>query len=142
MNDDFLILLTEDDEAAANLIQMNLKRAGVKNIQWVKNGQEALQFLRSDGADRIEHIFMLLDINMPVMDGIETLRLIKNDDSLKKVPIVMLTTTDNPEEVEKCYQLGCNFYVKKPVDYKAFMSTVKDIVSFAKVCILPQVPKV
>lgn len=141
MNDDFLILLTEDDEAAANLIQMNLKRAGVKNIQWAKNGKEAIDFLRGESAKSLSQVFMLLDINMPVMDGMETLKIMKNDESLKTIPVVMLTTTDNPHEVEACYDLGCNFYIKKPVDYKVFMSTVKDIASFAKVCILPGVGK-
>jgi CheY-like chemotaxis protein len=141
MNNDFLILLTEDDEAAANLIQMNLKRAGVKHIKWAKNGQEALEYLRGEGKEEIHRIFMLLDINMPVLNGMETLKVIKSDTMLKVLPVVMLTTTDNPEEVEACYELGCNFYIKKPVDYKVFMATVREIASFANVCILPQVPK-
>lgn len=141
MDNDFLILLTEDDEAAANLIQMNLKRAGVKHIQWAKNGQEALDYLRGEAKANIHRVFMLLDINMPVLNGMETLRIIKEDTILKVLPVVMLTTTDNPEEVKECYELGCNFYVKKPVDYKAFMSTVREIASFANVCILPQVPQ-
>ena len=141
MDNDFLILLTEDDEAAANLIQRNLKRAGVKHIQWAKNGQEAIDYLRGEGKADIHRIFMLLDINMPVLNGMETLKIIKKDSTLKVLPVVMLTTTDNPEEVKECYELGCNFYIKKPVDYKVFMSTVREIASFANVCILPQVPK-
>lgn len=141
MDNDFLILLTEDDEAAANLIQRNLKRAGVKHIQWAKNGQEAIDYLRGEGKADIHRIFMLLDINMPVLNGMETLKIIKKDPTLKVLPVVMLTTTDNPEEVKECYELGCNFYIKKPVDYKVFMSTVREIASFANVCILPQVPK-
>lgn len=141
MHNDFLILLTEDDEAAANLIQMNLKRAGVKHIKWAKNGQEAIDYLRGEGKANIHKILMLLDINMPVLNGMETLKIIKNDDFLKVLPVVMLTTTDNPVEVEACYNLGCNFYIKKPVDYKVFMTTVREIASFASVCILPEVPK-
>ena len=141
MDNDFLILLTEDDEAAANLIQRNLKRAGVKHIQWAKNGQEAIDYLRGEGKADIHRIFMLLDINMPVLNGMETLKIIKKDPTLKVLPVIMLTTTDNPEEVKECYELGCNFYIKKPVDYKVFMSTVREIASFANVCILPQVPK-
>ena len=140
MDNDFLILLTEDDEAAANLIQMNLKRAGVKNIKWAKNGREALDFLQGEGKEKIHRILMLLDINMPVLNGMETLKIIKNDEILKVLPVVMLTTTDNPAEVKACYDLGCNFYIKKPVDYKVFMNTVREIASFASVCILPEVP--
>jgi CheY-like chemotaxis protein len=142
MEEELLILLTEDDEAAANLIQMNLKRAGVKNIKWAKNGKEAIDFLRTLKGNEPERVFMLLDIKMPVMNGFETLKVIKNDERLKKLPIVMLTTTENPEEVEQCYKLGCNFYIKKPVEYKVFMSIVKDIASFARICILPKVSEI
>ena len=140
MNDDFLVLLAEDDEAAANLIQMNLKRAGVKRIHWAKNGQEAVDYLKKHLImEEADNVLFLLDIKMPVLDGFETLKYVKGNAEMRKVPIIMLTTTDNPFEVEKCYSLGCNFYIKKPVEYKKFVVTIKSVVDFAKLGILPEV---
>ncbi len=138
MNSDFLVILTEDDEAAANLIKMNLVRAGLKRVYWAKNGQECVDFL-GDKQNLVEnpHIIILLDINMPVLDGFDSLKRIKSSSTLKHIPVIMLTTTDNPQEVEKCYRLGCNFYIKKPVEYKAFMESLKSIANFAKICVLP-----
>jgi CheY-like chemotaxis protein len=138
VNKDLLVILTEDDEAAANLIKMNLSRAGLKNIHWAKNGKECIDFLSvSKNLKENPHIIVLLDINMPVMDGFDTLKKIKNESKLKHIPVIMLTTTDNPQEVNKCYELGCNFYIKKPVEYKAFMESLKSIANFARICILP-----
>lgn len=137
MNNDFLVLLTEDDEAAGNLIQINLKRLGASNIVWKKNGRESLDYLRSLGQSEVTEIIILLDIKMPVMDGFQVLKELKQDSVLKQIPIVMLTTTDNPEEVEKCYSLGCNFYIKKPVEYRELTEKLKAFMNFAKICVLP-----
>jgi len=133
-----MFLLTEDDEAAANLIQMNLKRGGAKSIHWAHNGKQALEYLSEHLKEKdAQKIIVLLDIKMPVMDGFETLKRIKNNELMKKVPVIMLTTTDNPQEVEKCYDLGCNFYIKKPVEYKKFVETIKSVVDFTGLGILP-----
>ena len=137
MSKDLTVILTEDDEAAANLIKMNLKRAGLSDIHWAQNGKECVDFLASIQDWKNKRFIILLDINMPVMDGFDTLKIVKNHDIYKCIPVLMLTTTDNPEEVEKCYKLGCNFYIKKPVEYKAFMESLKSIADFAKICILP-----
>ena len=101
MNENFLILLTEDDDAAANLIQMNLKRLGAKNILWKQNGKEALDYLNSSFVEG-EEVIILLDIKMPVMDWFQLLQQVKGNSKYKNIPVVMLTTTANPEEVEKC----------------------------------------
>ena len=137
MNDDFLILLTEDDDAAANLIQMNLKRHGASNILWKKNGKEAWDYLNTSFVEGVKEVIILLDIKMPVMDGFQLLKQVKENNRFKNIPVVMLTTTDNPEEVEKCYSLGCNFYIKKPVEYRELTEKLKAFLNFAKICVLP-----
>ena len=138
MTSDFLILLTEDDEAAASLIQMNLKRLGAANIEWKKNGKETLDFLSAGSHKKYSKTLILLDINMPVMDGYELLKKVKGSSEFKNMPVIMLTTTDNPEEVDKCYSLGCNFYIKKPVEYKELTEKLKAFMNFARICVLPQ----
>lgn len=137
MSDDFLVLLTEDDDAAANLIKMNLKRLGASHILWKKNGRETLDFLNSGSLSEYPQPIILLDIKMPVMDGFQLLAEVKKKPEFKNIPVVMLTTTDNPEEVEKCYDLGCNFYIKKPVEYKELTEKLKAFMNFAKICVLP-----
>lgn len=137
MNEDFLILLTEDDDAAANLIQMNLKRLGADKILWKKNGRETLDFLKSGSLADYPQPIILLDIKMPVMDGFQLLAEVKKNPLFKNIPVVMLTTTDNPEEVDKCYDLGCNFYIKKPVEYRELTEKLKAFMNFAKICVLP-----
>jgi CheY-like chemotaxis protein len=124
------ILLAEDDEGHAYLVQTNLKRAGVVNdITHVKDGQEALDFIhrRGDFAEREggQPLLMILDINMPRIDGVEVLAQIKNTPATASLPVIMLTTTDDPREIERCYQLGCNVYITKPVAYEDFVEAVK-----------------
>src|SRR5437660_1023001 len=104
----FTILLAEDDDGHARLIQRNLRRAGIVNeIKHVQDGQEALDYLRCEGpfASRVPNgpLLLLLDINMPRVDGVEVLGRIKADPRTAASPVVMLTTTDDPREVERCY---------------------------------------
>lgn len=134
------LLLIEDDIAAAKLIMINLKRAGITSIIHAKNGAEGLKELKKlltkkKSLDN-NKIIVLLDIKMPVMDGIETLTIIKSKESLKKTPVIMLTTTDDPREIRKCYELGCNFYLRKPVDYKDFVNALNKLADFVTVCTL------
>jgi CheY-like chemotaxis protein len=124
------ILLAEDDEGHASLIQRNLNRAGVRNeVVRVKDGQEALDYIRCQGAyagrPRTGRLVLLLDINMPRIDGIEVLRQLKLDPTTAKHPAIMLTTTDDPREVARCYQLGCSVYITKPVQYETFAEAVQ-----------------
>ncbi len=138
-----VIIITEDDDGHALLINKNLKRSGIGNeIIHFKNGKEVLDFLfqRGDGQHRKKGVpyLMLLDINMPEIDGIEVLKQIKQDDELKKIPTIMVTTTDNPIEVEKCYELGCNVYITKPVDYDKFIDAIKRLGLFIMVVEVPR----
>jgi CheY-like chemotaxis protein len=133
------IVVVEDDDGHATLIERNLKRAGLSNpIVRLRDGQEALDYFFGNGtqarfqaadADAV----LLLDINMPRVDGIDVLRRLKADPRTAKVPTIMLTTTDDPREIERCYQLGCNVYVTKPVEYDAFMEAIRRLGFFLQI---------
>lgn len=137
-----VILMAEDDPGHAILVQRNLRRAGVVNeVVWTKDGQEALDYVRREGDyENDAHrgpLMILLDINMPRMDGVEVLRQLKNDERTKKIPVMMLTTTDDPREVERCYRLGCSVYVTKPVEYDRFREAVVQLGLFLQFVEVP-----
>jgi CheY-like chemotaxis protein len=136
------LIIAEDDEGHASLIMKNLKRAGFKNnFLHFRDGQEVLDFLfmRGKGAHRVpgKSYLLLLDIRMPKVDGIEVLRQIKEDHKLSKMPVVMVTTTDDPHEVEQCHRLGCNVYITKPVDCDNFTDAIKKLGLFLTVVKVP-----
>ena len=119
------ILLAEDDLGHACLIEKNLRRSNIVNqIIHVSDGQQAVDFLlrqgEFEGRPHPENLLVMLDLNMPVLDGYQVLERIKNEESTKRIPIIVLTTTDDRREVTRCYDLGCNVYVTKPVDYEQF----------------------
>jgi CheY-like chemotaxis protein len=141
-NEPLVILLAEDDDGHASLIQRNLKRAGVANqIVRTRDGQEALDYIRCQGpyAGRPcgTPLLLLLDINMPRVDGVGVLKAIKADPATAQVPVIMLTTTDDPREVERCYQLGCSVYVTKPVQYDAFVDALTRLGMFLEIIKVP-----
>lgn len=136
------ILLAEDDEGDAILIQRSLKRAGFANeVQHVRDGQDALDFVFSQGAfnDRAHayRLLILLDINMPRMGGVETLRQLKAHEVTRTIPVVMLATTDDPSEIERCYQLGCGIYITKPIDGERFSEVINRLGLFLQVVKVP-----
>lgn len=138
------ILVAEDDDGHAELIMDNLRDAGVFNSMLrFKDGQETLDFFFGDGGgSRFEKgraYLLLLDIRMPKVDGIEVLRQLKADPELKNIPIIMLTTTDDPREIKNCYGLGCSCYVTKPVDYRKFAEMLRRLGLFI---VIVQVPRV
>ncbi|HEU0264139.1 MAG TPA: response regulator [Geobacterales bacterium] len=137
------ILLVEDDPGHARLIEKNLRRAAVANvIVSLDNGQKALDFLFKQGAYTDDTtpmpLLVLLDLNMPVMDGYQVLKRLKADDRTKKIPVVVLTTTDNPNEIGKCYELGCNVYVTKPVEYDDFCEAIRQLGLFLTIVKVPE----
>ena len=147
MNSEVIILVAEDDEGHAGLIRKNLDRAGIVNeIRHFWNGQEALDFLfaRGEGPHREagRAYILLLDIRMPRVDGTEVLRQVKADAELRKMPVIMITTTDDPREVEHCHTLGCNNYITKPVEYDAFVQAVRQLGLFLSVVQVPAVEDV
>jgi len=135
---EMIILIAEDDDGHAELIYEGLQESGVCNtiIRFV-NGEEVWNFLSGNSnkgvRDRNKSYLLLLDINMPKMDGVEVLRRIKADEELKEIPVVMLTTTDDPREVEACYKIGCNIYITKPVDFFKFAETLKRLSLFIQI---------
>jgi CheY-like chemotaxis protein len=138
-----LILLAEDDDGHATLVQRNLERSGLVNrFVRVHDGQEALDFLRGEGAFAGQAppaaVLLLLDIKMPRVDGVEVLRTVRADARLSTVPVIMLTTTDDPREIDRCYQLGCNVYITKPVDSQAFVEAIKRLGLFLQVVAVPR----
>jgi CheY-like chemotaxis protein len=142
MKKEVVIVIAEDDDGHATLIQKNLKRAGILNeIIRFRNGLEVLDFLfcRGDGLQREpgKAYLLLLDIRMPKVDGIEVLQKVKADSELRKLPVLMVTTTDDPREIEKCHQLGCNSYVTKPIEYEKFMEAIRQLGLFLLVVQVP-----
>ncbi len=115
------ILLVEDDHGHARLIEKNLRRAGISNrIYHCDDGQKAVDFLLKERNDQDEgplQLVVLLDLILPVLDGHQVLKIIKNNERTKRIPVIVLTTTDDPHEVSRCYDLGCNLYITKPIEY-------------------------
>jgi len=144
MKQEVKIIIAEDDEGHATLIQKNLKRAGVLNdIIHFKNGQETLDYLFQRRKDKNRKngipVLLLLDIKMPKVDGVEVLRQVKKDPELRKIPVIIVTTTDDPREVEKCHQLGCSNYITKPIDYDKFVDAIRKLGLFLLVVEVPVV---
>jgi CheY-like chemotaxis protein len=126
------ILLVEDDPGHVLLIEKNLRRACVLNeIIKLDDGGKAVDYLFSEGeyasADNPAPLLILLDMNLPVLSGLQVLQRIKADERTRRIPVVMLTTTDSPQEIEKCYDLGCNIYIVKPVNYVKFSEAIRNL---------------
>jgi CheY-like chemotaxis protein len=130
------IIVVEDDDGHATLVERNLRRAGLNNpIVRLRDGQEALDhFFGESNADVTpSECVLLLDINMPRVDGVDVLRQLKGNSRTALVPTIMLTTTDDPREIERCYQLGCNVYITKPVEYDAFIEAIRRLGFFLQI---------
>ena len=139
---DVTILLVEDDPGHTRLIEKNLRRANIKNeIHFATNGQEAIDYLFYEGDyannTRPSDLLVLLDLNLPVLDGYQVLERMKSDERTKRIPVIILTTTDDPREVSRCYELGCNVYITKPVDYEQFSEAIRKLGLFLLVVMLP-----
>ena len=127
------ILLVEDNPGDERLTREALKEGKVySNLHWVKDGVQAMEFLKQKGpyAKSPRPDIILLDLNLPKKDGREVLQDIKNDDKLKRIPVVILTTSKAEEDVLKSYNLHANCYVTKPVDLEKFIVVVKSIDAF------------
>jgi CheY-like chemotaxis protein len=144
MTREIIILIVEDDAGHARLIEKNLERASLHNrVSRFDNGQAILDFLfqRGSGPKRVTDApyLILLDIRMPRVDGIEVLRQIKADPELRKIPVIMLTTTDDPREVERCHDIGCSSYIVKPVDYEKFAEAIKSLGLYISLVQVPEI---
>ena len=136
------IVMVEDDEGHARLIEKNVRRAGVNNeIVPFTNGGAALDYIL--GTDRTgvsiqdRHLLILLDLNLPDMSGIDILEAVKSNPHAKRLPVVILTTTDDEREIQRCYDLGANVYITKPVDYDNFAHAIRQLGLFFSVMQVP-----
>jgi CheY-like chemotaxis protein len=144
MKEEVVVLIVEDDDGHARLIEKNLRRACINNeILRFADGQQILDFLfrRGEGRQREDcaPYLLLLDIRIPKIDGVEVLRQIKQDEELRKIPVIMLTTTDDPREVDACHRLGCSHYIVKPVEYDKFSAALGQLGLFLKIVQVPQI---
>jgi CheY-like chemotaxis protein len=136
------ILLVEDDAGHARLIEKNLRRSNITNeIITVSDGQQALDYLfgagQCVGGECASPLLVLLDLNLPVLDGYQVLERMKADERTRRIPVVVLTTTDDTREVSRCYDLGCNVYVTKPVSYQQFCEAIRNLGLFLSVVTVP-----
>ena len=141
MTEELEIIIVDDDEGHRLLVSKNLRRAGVKNpIISLDNGQALLDLLHRQESTELsppEPYLVLLDINMPGLDGTQVLARLKENPATKKLPVIMLTTTEDPREVERCYELGCSVYITKPVDPWAFTDAIRKLGLFISVIRVP-----
>ncbi|MEJ2628372.1 MAG: response regulator [bacterium] len=135
------ILLVEDNPGDVDLTRDALEESKMKNKLFVVgDGEEALEFLYKKGkyADASRPDLIILDLNLPKKDGREVLADIKADDNLKRIPIVILTTSKAEEDVLKTYNLHANCYITKPLDFEQFLQVVKSIETFwMSIVVLP-----
>ena len=133
MTKEFVILLVDDDFGHTRLLEKNLRRLGLHNLIFrFENGQKIIDYLFENEAVHIKALktspmLLLLDIRMPQMDGIEALKRIKAHQEFCKIPVIMLTTTDDPKDIKRCYDLGCANYLVKPVDFLKFKEAISSL---------------
>lgn len=137
-----VIIMVEDDEGHARLIERNIRRAGVSNeIVQFPNGTEALAYLMGpDGSGEVSasrSLLVLLDLNLPDMTGVDILAKVKANPHLRRSPVIILTTTDDQREIQRCYDLGANVYITKPVNYESFANAIRQLGLFLSVMQVP-----
>ncbi len=139
MRKEDIILIADDDEKHVDLIRKNLLRAGLTNkTLHLADGREVLDFLFDmdkgpEGQRDKQEYILLLDIGISVVDGVEVLEKIKQDEKLKRIPVIILTATDNPDTIERCHILGCSTYIVKPAGHEDFEETIHKIGHFLSV---------
>ena len=136
------IVMVEDDEGHARLIERNIRRAGVNNeIVAFRDGTSALAYLMgADGTgeeNSARSLLILLDLNLPDMTGVDILAKVKSNTHLKRSPVIVLTTTDDQREIKRCYDLGANVYITKPVNYESFANAIQQLGLFLSVMQVP-----
>jgi DNA-binding response OmpR family regulator len=138
------IIMIEDDQGHARLIEKNIRRAGVTNdIIPFGTGLAALSYLLGpDGSGKVHAgapLLVLLDLNLPDMTGMDILARVRESEHLKRIMVIVLTTTDDPVEIHRCYDLGANVYVAKPMEYEKFVNAIQQLGLFLSVVTVPEV---
>jgi CheY-like chemotaxis protein len=136
------MVLVEDDPGHARLIERNLRRAHITNdLVVLRDGQEAVEYFFPEGEDgtagRGMPLLVLLDLNLPGVDGYQVLARLKADERTRRIPVIILTTTDDPRDIARCYDLGCNVYITKPVEYEQFAEAIRQLGLFLSVVKVP-----
>ena len=136
------IVIAEDDEGHATLVRRNLKRAGLESEPvHVRDGQEMLDYVYRRGrwSDRAPHdaLVLILDLNMPRLGGLQVLEQLKADEAVTRIPVFVLTTTDDPIELDRCYTLGAAACIVKPIEYAAFSEVVQRLAQFLLMARIP-----
>jgi DNA-binding response OmpR family regulator len=136
------IVMIEDDEGHARLIERNIRRAGVNNeIKSFRNGIDGLTYLLgADGSGEKSaqrSMLILLDLNLPDMTGVDILVKVKANQHTRRSPVIILTTTDDEREIKRCYDLGANVYITKPVNYESFANAIQQLGLFLSVMQVP-----
>lgn len=136
------IVMIEDDEGHARLIERNIRRAGVNNqITSFRNGTDGLNYLfGADGSGEESaqrSMLILLDLNLPDMTGVDILAKVKSNVHTRRSPVIILTTTDDEREIKRCYDLGANVYITKPVNYESFANAIQQLGLFLSVMQVP-----
>jgi CheY-like chemotaxis protein len=135
------IVMIEDDDGHARLIERNIRRAGILNdIHHFSDGGSALKYLHNDqgGPAFNGPALVLLDLNLPDMSGIDILADIKSNEKLRRTPVVVLAPTDDKVEIQRCYDLGCNVYITKPVNYESFADAIRQLGLFLSIIQVPE----
>jgi CheY-like chemotaxis protein len=131
MNVDASLLLAEDDEGHAILVRRNLERGGAGNVALARDGPESLDPVHGRGSCApAAPVLLSVDIHMRRVDGVELLRRVKSDPATAQLPVIMLTTTDDPREVERGYQLGCSAFITKQVQYHKLVEVIHRLGNF------------
>lgn len=130
------ILLVEDDQVDTMTVMRALKEIHVTNpLVHLENGEEAVRYLRDPASEK--PCIILLDLNMPIMNGIEFLQVVKHDDQLKRIPIVVLTTSEEQQDKVNSFNLGVAGYMAKPVDYRQFVEVMRSIDAYWTISEMP-----
>jgi len=142
-NSDLTLILVDDDPAHSTLIKRNLLKCGLtNNLISLNSGQQLLDYVFAKGQYKNrptpQKVLILLDINMPGINGIEVLKTLKATELTCKIPVYMLTTTDEPTEIDECFRLGCNAYLIKPIEHEEFAKKIQQLGKFLMLNHIPQ----
>lgn len=137
------ILVVEDDPGHARLIERNLRYSNIANtIVRLSDGQQALDYLFGEGeyvGTNYSSVLVLLDLNLPVLDGFQVLERMRADERTKHIPVIMVTSSDDTRDISRCYELGCNVFLTKPVvDYEQFSEAIRKLGLFLSVVTVPE----
>jgi CheY-like chemotaxis protein len=137
-----MIVMIEDDEGHARLIEKHIRRVGVTNdIVSFRDGASALRFLLDEAGElpAQRQYLILLDLNLPDMTGVDILARLKANEQTRRLPVIVLTTTDDPREIQRCYDLGANVYMTKPLQSASFANAIRQLGLFLAVMQVPEV---